>query len=351
MFSKENIWTKEETNFIKKNYKELTAREISVKINRSIHSIKHKRRKLNLFKGPAYRWNEEKVIKKFLEIKKELRKTPTYNNCKKYGGLLDAIHRIYGKYSNFLKLIDEKPNQKSWNKEKCLKEFSKIHDKVKKVPTMEDIKKCKGLRKAILNRWRTYNRFLKELNLKPNFELKWDKNKIKEEYDLIMGARKHIPTIEELKLENPALLAAIYNYFKSYNDLIHELNYMPNYDYTWLEWQKLVSKICKNLYKVVLIQPTLKNSKRPDVAINPKKEKFYLIVDAKLNHYSYSIKKDTINYKPFCEKLQFWCLSGSRKVKEKNVEILSSDKIISLLNDKKLLELEKEVKNFVKCYS
>ena len=339
-------WSKKEDKILAKNYKKLTAREMAKKMDKTVDSIKHRRRKLGLKKGAAYRWDQEKIISNFNKLKKRHNKTPTYKECsKESSGMIDAIERIWGKYSTFICERGLVVNTKKWNKEKCLEEFERLRKQIKKIPTQYDLRVCSGLQNAIIRRWKTYNNFLKKQGLSPNFELKWNKEKCINEFKKLMINRNHLITIHEMVKLNPALVAAIYKYFENYPSFLRKLNYEVNDE--WQRWEKLVTKICKNLYEDVLIKPKLKNNKIPDITIG-ENTPFNKIVDAKLNAFANSINKDIKNYKDYCKKLEFWCLLGNKNLNIKNVEIKSFDKIKRLLKKKNKLSLIKDLEKMIK---
>ncbi|MCQ9207363.1 MAG: hypothetical protein NG740_05770 [Omnitrophica bacterium] len=313
-------WDNGEIKFIFANYLDMTAREIADKLNRSVHSIKHRREQLSLKKGPAYRWTEKKVIIRFNELKKKLGRAPTYQECtKEAGGMLSAIHRIWGKYSDFLGSLDLTTKIRKWTKKECIGEFEKLRKKICSIPTQQGFKKCSGLFRAIIRRWGSYNNFLKELGHKPNFELKWNQEECISKFKKFKIKKRHLPTIEELRNLYPALVAAIYKYFESYPDFLRKIGY--EYSDYWQKWEKLVTKICQKLYSNVVVKPRLKNNKQPDIAIL-KDGAFEKIIDAKLNSFASSIKKDIKNYKSYCKRLEFWCLLGHKKLNLKNVKVV-----------------------------
>lgn len=334
-------WNNKEVEFLLANYLNMTAKEIADKLNKSVESIKHKRRQLGFKKGPAYRWNEKKVIIRFNGFKKKLRRIPTYQECsKKDGGMLSAIHRIWGKYSEFLTTLELTTKTKNWTKKKCIEEFEKLKKKIRDIPTQQDLKKCSGLFRAIIRRWDSYNSFLKDLGCKPNFELKWNKEKCISEFEKLKIKEGHLPTIEQLHNLYPALVAAIYKYFESYPDFIRKVGY--EHSDHWQKWEKLITKICKKFYSNVIIKPTLKNNKQPDVAIL-RNGIFEKIIDAKLNSFASSIKRDIENYKPYCKKLEFWCLLGNKKLNIKNVKVISLNRIKQFLKKRKEKSLANEL--------
>ncbi len=339
-------WDKRETDFLLKNYQDMTAKEIAKRLNKTINSIKHKRRKLRLEKGHAYRWNREKIIIYFNKFKKKIGRTPSYKDCSnEASGMLSAIERIWGKYSNFLYELGLNIRIKKWDKQKCIMEFEKIRKKIKKTPTQKQLNKCSGLFKAIIKRWKTYNNFLRKLGYTPNFEFKWNQKECIIEFNKIMLNRTRLPTIEEMIKINPALIAAIYKYFDSYSSFLRILNYEINDD--WQKWERLVTKICKRLYPNTIVKPRLENNKQPDIVIK-KKELFDKIIDAKLNSFANSINKDIINYMPYCKKLEFWCLIGNKNLNRKNIKIMGFTQIKQLLEKNKEKELIKELKAMIK---
>ncbi|MGB2706469.1 MAG: helix-turn-helix transcriptional regulator [Candidatus Omnitrophota bacterium] len=335
-------WDNKEIKFLLKNYLNMTAKEIANKLNRSVDSIKHKRRQLALEKGPAYRWNKEKVITHFNVFKEKLGRIPTYQECsKEAGGMLSAIHRIWGKYSEFLKSLGLTAKIKKWTKKMCIEEFEKAKKEMGNIPTQRDLEMCSGLFRAIIRKWNSYNNFLKELGYQPNFELKWDKEKCMSEFEKLKVKKEHLPTIEEMRNSYPALVAAIYAYFESYPDFLRKTGYKYN-DY-WQKWERLITKICKKLYSNVIIKPKLKNNKQPDIAIL-RDGTFEKIIDVKLNSFASSIKRDIENYKPYCKQLEFWCLLGNKKINIKNVRVVQFNQIKQLLKKRK----EKKLVNALK---
>ena len=121
-------WNKKEINFLKQNYLELTAKEIALRLNKTVDSVKHLRKNLGLYKGPKYRWNSsKKIISTFLELKKKLGHTLTYQECAKYNaGMLNAIHLKWGKYSSFLRSLGLDIKIIYWTKKNVLKSLEKL---------------------------------------------------------------------------------------------------------------------------------------------------------------------------------------------------------------------------------
>ena len=270
-------WTKNEINFLIKNYKEMTARELSKKLGRSVYSVKDQRRILNLRKGPSYRWDSrEKIINRFKELYDKVNRTPTYEECRNYdAGMLNALHRNWGKYRDFLKELNLTAKFNRWSKEDCIKKFKKFVNKYKYVPPIKDPNLPKGLIRAIQRRWRSYDIFLEENTINTNLRLR-DK---------------------------------------------------------WKKWEELVIKICKAKYKNILIKTKL-NGKRlfPDVSVIDKEGKVNKIIDAKLNSYSSKIDVSINNYYKYCKNIEFWCLYGNKSgvlykpgVKLRNYENIKED--------------------------
>lgn len=227
-------WSKSEIDFLRKNYKKLTAREISKKLNKSIEAVKNMRRKLNLRKGPRYRWPRKRVINEFRAIRKGLKRTPTYLFLESnYPGLLTAIHRDYGNYNNFLSALRIRPNlvQNRWNKDRCIEEFQKIVKEFNFDGT-PPIKKLNaitpGILRAIYKHWGSYKDMLKQLDLHPNFELKWSKNKCVQEFQKILKQDGAVPTIDMLRAVRYDLFGAICRYYGCYGTFLNELNLEPN---------------------------------------------------------------------------------------------------------------------------
>ncbi len=342
-------WSNKEIGFLKENYLDMTAKEISSKLNKSVDSIKHMRVKLNFKKGAAYRWRKEKVATVFKSFAKKLGRTPTYQECvKQYPGMMSSIHRNWGKYSSFLKSFGLNTKIRRWKKEDCIDEFERLREKIKTIPLQKELKRCPGLFRAIIRKWRSYNNFLKELGYTPNFELKWNKEKCLKEFSEIMSDRKNLLTIEELLKINPALLAAIYKYFKNYPSFVRIAGY--KYDDKWQRWENLVIKICKNIHSNVKIKPKQKNNRQPDIGII-KNNSFDKIIDAKLNSFANSIRKDIKNYRPYCKKLEFWCLIGRKKLETNNAKIVNSQRIKKILKQRSKFNLIKEVEFMERlCY-
>ena len=122
------------------------------------------------------------------------------------------------------------------------------------------------------------------------------------------------------------------------------------YDDKWQKWENLVVKICKKIHSNVKIKPKLKNNKQPDIVIT-KNGSFDKIIDAKLNSFANSIRADIKKYKPYCKKLEFWCLIGAKKLWTKDIKIINSNKIKRILKHKNELNLIKEVEIMEKiCY-
>jgi len=334
-------WDEKEINFLKENYLNLTAKEIAKKLNKTNDSIKHMRRDLKLKKGPAYRWKKDKVIVFFRNFIEKLGRTPTYKECaKEYPGMISSIHRNWGKYSNFLHYLNLNTKIKRWDKKDCVNEFEKMRKKLNSVPTLYNLEQCTGLFKAIRRRWKSYNNFLRELGYTPNFELKWNREKCLNEFGKIMSDRKNLLTVEELLKMNPALLAAIYKYFKNYSTFVRKAGY--KYDNRWQRWENLTMEICKKVYSEVKIKPRLKNNKYPDIVIL-RNNSFHKIIDAKLNSFANSIRKDIRNYQPYCNKLEFWCLIGRRKFNQDNIKIVNSMEIKRILKRRNEFNLIKKV--------
>lgn len=385
-------WTESELVFLKNNYPIMSASKIALELNRSLDSVKHRCRKLNLRKERICKWTKKNIINTFSELKKQLGRTPRYEDVRKdYSGMLDAIHRIWGKYNDFLKSLNLSLNQKRWGKKECIAEFEQIKSNLGKVPTIEDLQCCFGLFKAIIKRWKTYNNFLKELGYEPNFELKWSKERCIKEFsqllpksmivptagelrekrpDLLaaiflhcksyrafligqnlspyqeswskakcisifrdmMSSRLKPPSIDELAKINSKLLGAIYRHFNSYNLFLQQNGYEVNYgfyDEKWEKWENFVIKVCKELYPELEVKPRLGNNKCPDIVVQDKGK--VKIIDAKLNVFCKSIGKNIINYKPFCDSLEFWCFYGKRKNPTRGIIIKNRKEIKNLL--------------------
>ena len=96
------------------------------------------------------------------------------------------------------------------------------------------------------------------------------------------------------------------------------------------------------MYSNVKIKPKLKNNRQPDVVVI-KNNYFDKIIDAKLNSFANSIKKDIKKYGPYCKKLEFWCLNGGRKLETNNAKIINSQKIKGILNQRSEFNLVKQV--------
>ncbi|MFH1396036.1 MAG: hypothetical protein ABIG93_01435 [archaeon] len=400
-------WSKEEINFLVDKYSQLTANNIAKTLGRTKESIKNQSRKLNLKKEKISKWKKETIIKTFYKIKLDLCRTPRYNDLKKnHSGMLDAISREWQTYNNFLSNLNIKQNIKRWTKRDCINRFNEI--KIDKVPTQKDLNVCTGLHKAIRRKWGTYSNFLNEQGLKPNFEIKWNKKSCKNEflkitstinkvptseelrkinYGLLGGillnygkynkflkelnlplntlnwgpekcvnkfnefmrGRHEPPTIRELSYKNPRLLAAIYRHFDGYNSFLKKLGHEPHYGYNderWEEWENLVIETCKRLYKNVLIKPTLNNRKIPDIVVLKDNSLIIdKIIDAKLNAFCKSIDQDIKNYKPHCNKLEFWCMFKHRNLETKNTKILNQHQIKRLLKRKNQTDLCNKLEN------
>jgi hypothetical protein len=341
-------WSKRETDFLNNNYMDMTAREIAEKLNKTINSVKDKRRALKLYKGPKYKWRKEKVIARFQELKIDLSKTPTYEECFKFApGMLSAIHLIWGKYSMFLREQNLDIHIKYWTKQDCINEFNKIMQYQKNTPTQEDLKCCSGLFRAIVRRWDTYNKFLKTLGHEPNFELRWNKDVCVTEFNKLMKLRTHIPTVEEFREIDYGLLAAIYKYHKTYSRFLKSIGYISYYK-IWLQWEQLVERICQSVFDNVVLKPRLINNKLPDVAVLKGKQ-YIKIIDAKLNSNAYSMYKDIRNYKEHCDELEFWCAYGTKCLKTTKAKIRTINEITQLLVDNNEFKLLNELKEFQKC--
>jgi hypothetical protein len=281
-------WTKEELKFLIKNYKYLTAREIYKKLGRSIYSIKDQRKKLNLKKGPRYRWySKEKIINRFKELYKRLGKTPTYQECEKFdGGMMNAINVQYKRYSNFLNELNLKTKFNKWDREKCIKKFKEFIEKYSYLPTNHE-----PLYKAIIRRWGTYHNFLKEIKV------------------------------------NKSLIRS----------------------YKWKEWEDLVIKICKKMYRNVLIKNQL-NGKRlyPDLSILDNNGKVIKLIDAKLNSYS---NGDNISrYYQYCKNIEIWSLYGhkNKSLIKDGIKIISYNKILEDLKRDNLNEFIEKIEELRK---
>ena len=166
------------------------------------------------------------VKKKLNEIKGD--KVPTQKDLNICTGLHKAIKRKWGTYSNFLNEQGLKPNfEIKWNKESCKNEFLEIISQINKVPTSDELRKINyGLLGGILLNYNKYNKFLKELNLPLN-TLNWRPEKCVNKFNEFMKGRHEPPTIEELNHKNPKLLAAIYRHFEGYNPFLKKLGYEP----------------------------------------------------------------------------------------------------------------------------
>jgi len=67
---KQKRWTKEEEEFVRKNYKYMTAKEIADVLGRSVSSVQHKARRMQLRVGSGNRragWSVRALIKHILE--------------------------------------------------------------------------------------------------------------------------------------------------------------------------------------------------------------------------------------------------------------------------------------------
>jgi len=246
-------WSKNDLNFLRKNYKEMTAREISKKLNKSVHAVKHMRRKFDLKKGPRYRWPTEKVTKKYNSIIKNSKKTPTYVYLEtNYPGLLTAIHRDYGNYNNFLMSMGIRPNfvPNIWNRKKCISRFKDImkeRDYIDPPPIKELDKIHPGILKAIYNHWGSYKTMLKQVGLHPNFEKKWNRNKCDIEFKEMRKKTKDTPTADMIRELRPDLLAAIIKYYGKYNTFL-TMKGLKHNQQSWTkkrcisEFQKLMEK-------------------------------------------------------------------------------------------------------------
>jgi len=341
---------KKELNFIIKNYKKLTAKEIAIKLNKSIDSVKYARKSLNLYKGPKYRWTKKNVINSFKNLKKKLGYTPSYKECEKYNsGMLSGIITIWKKYSLFLKELGLNIRIKYWSKDLCIQEFDKIKEKINKIPTQTDLKSCHGLFKAIINRWKTYNIFLKEIGYNPNFEYKWTKDYCVKFFEEFMKKREVIPSINEIYGKCGGFIGGMYRHYGSYSNFLNILGYPRNPDAIWVRWEDFVTKLCKEIYKNIIIKPKLPNNKIPDIAVG-NSLKYPLIVEIKINSYAQSIIRDFYNYTPYCKELEFWCCYGDekryKKLSEKGIKIVTLDKIESMVNNLGNKELIEELEAF-----
>ena len=56
-----------------------------------------------------------------------------------------------------------------------------------------------------------------------------------------------------------------------------------------------------------------------------------------------SIRKDIKNYKPYCDKLEFWCLIGRKKFNQDNIKIVNSSEIKRILKKRNEFSLMKKV--------
>ena len=66
---------------------------------------------------------------------------------------------------------------------------------------------------------------------------------------------------------------------------------------------------------------------------------YITIIDAKLSATAYSISEDIINYKDYCDHLEFWCLFGNRdteKCDEKDIQFKTPNQILNLIQDKEV---------------
>ena len=402
-------WNKRELNFLKINYMSLTARQIAIKLNKTIDSVKHTRRKLKLYKGPKYKWRKENVIKAFNGLKKKLGYTPSYEECRTYiPGALTAIHKMWEKYSSFLNELGLNIRIRYWTNKSCTEEFMKIANRLAKTPTQDDFRVCPGLFKAIIHRWKTYNKFLNEVGYKPNLEHKWNKDSCIKFFRKFMKNRKKIPTIEELYEVNPAFIAAVYKHCDTYNKFLKYNGYKLNFEFKWnkekcetffkelmihkkltptiselrrinasfiyavyryygsyydflnglgylriprdlwLKWEEFIIKVCDKIYGNIKIRPRLPNNKIPDVAIG-NNLKYNMLIDAKMNASSYQIIHDSYNYSPYCRELEFWCCYGENSFKildKMGVKIRNFQYIERLVRNLKDEGLAKELEAF-----
>ena len=58
---KYKTWTKEEDDYLKQNYKNMTDEEMGIELGRSDGAVRGRRLSLRLIKHPRFQWNEEKI--------------------------------------------------------------------------------------------------------------------------------------------------------------------------------------------------------------------------------------------------------------------------------------------------
>lgn len=105
-------WKKEEIDFLKQNYKHMTASKIANKLNRTHGSVARKKYELKLTKQKS--WSKEETIKELKYLAKKLNCSPSardlpilYQACLKYFGSFNKAKELAGlgvkKYKNIVK--------------------------------------------------------------------------------------------------------------------------------------------------------------------------------------------------------------------------------------------------------
>jgi len=102
-------WTNEEIQFLKKNYRNITAKEIAKKLNRTITSIHNMARKLKIVKH-VKKWNKEMVLRELKNFAKKIGHSPSRRELiihNRYD-LLKACIRYFETFNNAKKLLNLK---------------------------------------------------------------------------------------------------------------------------------------------------------------------------------------------------------------------------------------------------
>ena len=146
----------------------------------------------------------------------------------------------------------------------------------------------------------------------------------KKEGDLAGAMWKEFGSIKE------AIEAAGFDYLKIRGEMFGN----PK---IWRSWEKCCKEIAEVIYPDTKIYPQKRlgqTKKRPDLQIPEKK----LIIDSKTNAWEVvGIEEDTNNYLPYCQKLEFWCLEGDRKIST-DAEIVNGEDLLKRLKDKGVAE-------------
>lgn len=178
------------------------------------------------YKGRIY-WDEKRVIKEFKEFIRELDHVPSINEVRELyrgGDLVKQIYKRFGNYYTFLKEIDVEPKKKHkgfWTKDKIKKEYFKLSRELGYFPSYSDLRKLghNDITVAIQRVFNGATNFYKYINIRPRkrVTIKWDANRVLEEFRRLSADYGRAPTEKELReLDRADLAMAIRRYFGSY---------------------------------------------------------------------------------------------------------------------------------------